>query len=273
MAFKDKLKSLGDILRQGPMREEESPDKVSSLNNGGFTGFRPKVNEESVKRGRKKAPAATEYNAPLMPGAPRQAMGYGMPQQGQTAWQSTGYGAPQQMQQTAWQPQPAAQEAWQGAAPQPAQEQQPGGNISYIHTTFADGTGEGYRHIERLAQPLSTASCYRIIEFMRNGESVIVNVDGIPDDREKQRCLDLLYGAAFTMQCSFTRVATKSIYLIAPQTVHVMLYENLRQLNEEDSARRWPGSTPEQAPVRPSGRENHHGVYTPYAVGERYSRG
>ncbi len=130
-------------------------------------------------------------------------------------------------------------------------------NVSYMPNVFVGDNGVGYRHVERLTQPVSASTCYRLIEFMRNGESVIVNTELIQDERENQRCLDLLYGAAYTMNCSFTRIAAKSIYLIAPASVTVISYESIRQMNEQDQAVRWPGNDsamlgggrPKRAPV------------------------
>ena len=116
------------------------------------------------------------------------------------------------------------------------------GNVTYMPNLYVGNDGAAYRHVERLTQPMSASTCYRLIEFMRNGETVIVNTELIQDERENQRCLDLLYGAAYTMNCSFTRISAKSIYLIAPSSVSVISYESIRQMNEQDQAVRWPGN-------------------------------
>ena len=116
------------------------------------------------------------------------------------------------------------------------------GNVTYMPNLYVGSDGAAYRHVERLTQPMSASTCYRLIEFMRNGETVIVNTELIQDERENQRCLDLLYGAAYTMNCSFTRISAKSIYLIAPSSVSVISYESIRQMNEQDQAVRWPGN-------------------------------
>ena len=189
-------------------------------------------------------------------------------------WQQTGYQAQdswqkpqqaadawQQPQQTAYQqrggfqaeqaPAGFAQNqqdplSWQRSQQSPrrrgAQPQEAMASIAYMPGNFVGDDGVAYRHVERLTQPLSAASCYRLIEFMRNGETVIVNTELIRDERENQRCLDLLFGAAFTMQCTFTRISAKSIYLIAPGAVSVIPYESIRQMNEQDAAMRWPGA-------------------------------
>lgn len=157
-------------------------------------------------------------------------------QTGFAAGQQGGF-ASQQGQQTGFaagqQPQQAAQDG-QGAY-------RTDGNVTYAFgQQFRGQDGVAYNHVERLAQPLSVATCFRLIEFMRNGESIIVNLELINDENERTRCLDMLCGAAFTMQCTFNRVASRCIYLIAPATVQVLPYESIRQLSDQDQESRWP---------------------------------
>lgn len=116
----------------------------------------------------------------------------------------------------------------------------PQDNIRYIPGSFVGDDGKAYSHVERVAQVSNVSGCYRVIEFMRNSESVIVNVETITDEAEIQRCLDLLYGAAFAMNCSFTRIARRSIYLIAPATVMVVPYDGIRHMSDQDMNARWP---------------------------------
>lgn len=116
----------------------------------------------------------------------------------------------------------------------------PQDNISYMPGSFVGDDGKAYSHVERVALVPNVSACYRIIEFMRNNESVIVNTEQITDEAENQRCLDLLYGAAFAMKCSFTRIAMKSIYLIAPTTVMVVPYDAIRRMSDQDMNTRWP---------------------------------
>ena len=150
-----------------------------------------------------------------------------------------------------------AQFAPQAQFTQPPQPQVPD-NVSYMPNVFVGSDGAAYRHVERLTQPMSAATCYRLIEFMRNGETVIVNTELIQDERENQRCLDLLYGAAYTMKCTFTRISAKSIYLIAPATVSVISYESIRQMNEQDAAVRWPGA---ESALLSGSRPRHQPVF------------
>ena len=109
---------------------------------------------------------------------------------------------------------------------------------------FVGADGTAYAMAIRLTQPLSTSRCYRIIEFMRNGEAVLVNMELMQDAIECDRCLDLLYGAAYAMGYTFTRVANRVLYLIAPQTVNVQAYASINDIAQRDNASRWPGSDP-----------------------------
>lgn len=80
-----------------------------------------------------------------------------------------------------------------------------------------------YVHVERITQLVSFQACYRIIEFMKNGESVIVNTESIANEAEVIRCIDMLSGAAYTLGCSITKITNiKRAYLISPPTVQVL---------------------------------------------------
>lgn len=202
--------------------------------------------------------AQTFYQNPVQNAVPM-GTGYQQPAGGfQQDYQNpTGF---QGTYQTAWQP--PQQNVWQqsqqpaGFQPMGTGYQQPYGmdqgyqqpqqdNISYMPGNFVGNDGRAYSHVERVAQLSNVAACYRIIEFMRNGESVIVNTEMMGDARENQRCLDLLYGAAFAMNCTMTRVSQqKDIYLLSPATVMVVPYDSIRRMSDQDMNERWPD--PEQ---------------------------
>ena len=132
---------------------------------------------------------------------------------------ATGYAPAQNgFAQAAAPAQPAGFAQQQNAAPaQNAQSNM--GQMHYMPGQFVHEDGKSYSHVERLAQPLSASSCFRLIEFMRNGESIIVNTELIQDERENAHCLDLLYGAAFTMGYTFTKISRLRIYLISPANI------------------------------------------------------
>lgn len=182
---------------------------------------------------------------------------------------------PQPMQQTAYQPafrpaqqpQQPPQSSFTGYQPAfrpqqpkqaPVQPQQPPmqqirqeGNISFMPGSYVD-EGSVYKMIMRVAQITSIASCYRLIEFMQNNEAVIVNAEQITDVIEADRCMDLLFGAAYAMKQNFIRVSGKQIYLITPPQVQVQPFDSLRRMGEDDIERRWPGA--EASSFRAPGR-------------------
>ena len=159
-------------------------------------------------------------------------------------------------QQTGWQPvfpqnqpfaQPQAAPVQQPAPQQPAHQE--GGNVTYFPGTVVGEDGAPYSMTLRVAQITGIASCYRLLEFMQNNETAIVNAEQITDAMEASRCMDMLFGAAYAMNQNFERIASRMIYLIAPRHVHVLPYESMLHLSQQDIERRWPGS------ARASGQE------------------
>lgn len=153
------------------------------------------------------------------------------PQQGQ--WQQ-GYQQPMQTQAEA---QPARPFGMSGRSAQAQQAQQD--NVVAFPGTFQAANGKAYRHVERAAQLVSREACYDIIDIMKNGESVVVSIESIQSAQEVQHCVDLLSGAAYTLGCSITKLSAQSrIYLIAPNTVQVLLDEYTQKINAGRSASR-----------------------------------
>ena len=199
-------------------------------------------------------------------GIPQQQASYQQPAYQQTAFQpqQTGYQPQTGYQQPAYPPQPQTQLQWNSteqSAPGygPAQTgympeaNAPQDNVRYMPGMVVGEGGQGYAATLRIAQLSSVRDCYRLIEFMRNLESVIINVEYISDAAENQRCLDLLYGAAFAMQYTLTKISERSIYLISPTNVLVIPYETIRYASDQDMDERWPGAAPEPDRGRPLG--------------------
>ena len=74
-------------------------------------------------------------------------------------------------------------------------------SVSYTHLDVYKR-----QHVERITQLVSFQACYRIIEFMKNGESVIVNTESIANEAEVIRCIDMLSGAAYTLGLSLIHI-------------------------------------------------------------------
>ena len=281
MSFVDSMQALLDKVRQRTAGDEEQhTSNMANGGFSGYRPATAK-HRVTRETGRHSAPEqATGYDMGAQQGAftgtaqttwqqPQQGTGYQQPQQGtgyQQPQQGTGYQQPmdgyqqnpyqtgwQQTNQGGWQQQPQQQGGWQdqGAWSQdgswgtnqtawPNNQGAPN-NITYFPGTFMGGDGRAYSHVERLALVTQVPSCYRIIEFMRNGESVVVNTEMINDPAETDRCLDMIYGAARAMGFSMTRISSqKAIYILSPETVMVVPYEGIRRMSEQDMNARWP---------------------------------
>ena len=201
----------------------------------------------------------------------------------QQGYEQGGYNAPQQGWQRPQMGYTSRQPSWQQQMP-PQQQQQPEApmdNISYMPGSFVDESGRSYVHVERVTQLVSFQACYRIIEFMKNGESVILNTESVPSEAEIVRCIDMLSGAAYTLGCSLTKItATKRAYLIAPATVQVTADVSIRRMSErrsdEGTRRRARSYADSDAPVYDQttyDAQNDYDadVYHQQAAGQGYS--
>lgn len=284
MSFNETLHNLLQKFKKGPLISEGNEP---NLPNGGHTGYVPVVNPKQQQP--QQQPQQTSYDPSFFQNTgfqqnyvnqgafqqgyqPQQEwqppvsfgtqQGYNPVGQGGMAWQqiastnsnmqAQGFmqpNVPQQAPQRSFMQQPQTATASQ-------QSYATDGNVTYAFgQQFRGQNGVAYNHVERLAQPLSVTGCFRLIEFMRNGESIIVNLELVNDENERTRCLDMLCGAAFTMQCTFNRIAEQTIYLISPATVQVIPYESIRQLSEEDQQNRWGA---EEASIRTEPRWSGH---------------
>ena len=148
-------------------------------------------------------------------------------------------------------PQQPAPQGFTQQQPKPAQRQGEQ-NVVFFPGTFVGEEGSAYKMVLRVAQITGVPSCYRLIEFMQNSEAMIVNAEQISDVMEADRCMDLLFGAAYAMNQSFVRISGKMIYLIVPKQIQVEPFDGLLRMSNEDIERRWPGANvhnqPEHAP-------------------------
>ncbi len=200
----------------------------------------------------------------------RQQPGYGQQAQqpfaqqppAQQAYQQPGYG-----QQEAYPPQDGGyQSPYAGSFARQAQPQQrpvraaspapekvvpfPGMN--------SDGAGNVFAHELQILQLRDRDECRAIIEYLKNNCTVALNMDNIANDTEKQRCVDMLSGAAYTLNCNINRISTRGVYVITPEAVRVQADEATRRLN---GAARQQGTRPSRAHSYAAGRgrENQEG--------------
>lgn len=114
-------------------------------------------------------------------------------------------------------------------------------------------------------------TCKVVIEALRNSAAVLINMENIAGDSEKQRCVDMLGGAAYTLNCQISKISGKGVYLISPVGVQVEMDEATRRLNGLARAATAPSAgegRPLYASQRPPAyRDNEYAYQEPMAVG------
>ena len=118
----------------------------------------------------------------------------------------------QQQQQTQAYPQAAASAAYQ----QPS-------NILPFPGMIRGPEGNLYAHVEYIVLLRSRNECTRIIEYIKANASVFLNMEFIANDSERQRCVDMLSGAAYTLGCRLNKISQRGVYLISSPSVYVVL--------------------------------------------------
>jgi len=98
----------------------------------------------------------------------------------------------------------------------------PRSNISYMPGYAPDAGAAPFSHVEHIMTMTGLKSCYEAIECMKNGETLIVELDAIANDNESMRCQDMLAGAAFTLGCSVRMLQNARLVLIAPEGVKIL---------------------------------------------------
>lgn len=254
MALMDWVQPMWDKIKaRSPFAQDEMQ---SNMTHGGHCGYKPNTaKHRPVREQEKQEPADMGFTTPQAD-MPTGQEWFATAQQPQATGYQTGY---QQPQATGYQPMdngmgstyvpprqsfgntvpfPGGMQApYQPTQHQP--QQPPVDNISYMPGNFVGDDGRAFSHCERVAIVNNLNMCYKVMEYMRNGESVVFVTEQIADEDELQRCLDLLYGAAFAMNYSFTKVSSRSIYLLTPASVLVIPYQAVRQMSSQDSMARW----------------------------------
>ena len=111
-------------------------------------------------------------------------------------------------------------------APQQSQQQGYGQQMSNVvpfpgMQRAADGSV--YAHVEYIVLLRSRNECKDVIAYIKTNASVFLNMEFIASDSERQRCVDMLSGAAYTLGCALNKISPRGIYLISPPSVRVVL--------------------------------------------------
>lgn len=97
--------------------------------------------------------------------------------------------------------------------------------------------------------------CRSAISYLRAGEILLVVMDGIQDQAEMRRYVDMMAGACFSLSASITKVSRYGAYLAAPGQVSVWADPTISQMN--GSGRR----TAARAPQTPNTYRSYQGEY------------
>lgn len=111
-------------------------------------------------------------------------------------------------------------------APQQSQQQGYGQQMSNVvpfpgMQHAADGSV--YAHVEYIVLLRSRNECKDVIAYIKTNASVFLNMEFIASDSERQRCVDMLSGAAYTLGCALNKISPRGIYLISSPSVRVVL--------------------------------------------------
>ena len=206
---------------QDGMEGEEAPRRQPldpfGHGEGEYGGRVPYRSRYDLEREREAQQAAAQQPAqqPQMP--PQQA-----PMQ-PSYGQQQGYAQPQgYVRQQGY----SQQQAGYDRAPQQAQQQGYGQQMSNVvpfpgMQRAADGSV--YAHVEYIVLLRSRNECKDVIAYIKTNASVFLNMEFIASDSERQRCVDMLSGAAYTLGCALNKISPRGIYLISSPSVRVVL--------------------------------------------------
>ena len=156
--------------------------------------------------------------------------GYQQPQQQvpqQEPMQQAG-GYQQSYQQPQQQPQYQAQQA--GYQQQNYQQPQ-ASNVVTFPGMQSTPDGMVYAHVEYIMFLYKRDECRKVIERIRSNASVFLNMEAIDKISDRQRCVDILSGAAYALGCKLNKLSNNGIYLISSPSVHVVLENDQAKAN------------------------------------------
>jgi len=111
--------------------------------------------------------------------------------------------------------------------------------------------------------------CRNAIQCIRQGDIVVAVMDSIADQNELRRYVDMLSGAAFTLNGAMMRLSARGgVYLISPPGVRAFTDQSTSQLNAQPSAARGAAANyGMQYNTQPYNQNG--GVYAPPTFGQQ----
>jgi hypothetical protein len=110
--------------------------------------------------------------------------------------------------------------------------------------------GSVYAHVEYIVQLTSRNECRTVIDYIRSNASVFLNMEAIDKPSERQRCVDMLSGAAYALGCVLNRISPNGVYLISSPSVRVMMDSATQKLASSPEVRSFARQSYEPEPNR-----------------------
>lgn len=212
----------------GRLHTDPPPESFDSQEAGAETAHMQSI--DSFDRGGKDYGGRVPYRSQRDAAAQQQrqmreeqAPSYAMPQ-GQQVYGNLGFGAPPQgysQPQAGYGEPPPPQAGPRPSLQQPVQTQP--SNVVPFPGMQRGPDGGVYAHIEYIVLLRSRNECKDVIEYIKASASVFLNMEFIASDSERQRCVDMLSGAAYTLGCALNRISPRGIYLISSPSVCVVV--------------------------------------------------
>lgn len=168
-----------------------------------------------------------------------------------------------QMQQTP--PQQMPQTNQQGYARQDFQASA-SNIVAFPGTQQTDGAT--FQHVEYVIMLRGRNECKNVIGYIKANASVFLNMEFIASDNERQRCVDILSGAAYTLGCKLNKISQHGIYLISSPAVNVIMDPVVRRMNNAADARsyarqqQYNNDAYQEYQPQQDGEQMHAGGYT-----------
>jgi len=188
---------------------EKDPFSYGDSQYGGRVPYRSRMEQEEEAAAQQQA----QYQAAQLAQYQAQQAQYQAQQAQYQAQQQAQYRAQQQPQQAVQQPQ------------QPVQQPQQSNTTNVVTFPGMQHTPDGrvYAHVEYIVQLCNRDDCRNIIDYIRANASVFLNMELIESDVERQRCVDMLSGAAYALGCALNKISPRGIYLISSPSVNVVM--------------------------------------------------
>lgn len=207
---------------QDGMEGEEAPRRQPldpfGHGEGEYGGRVPYRSRYDLEREREAQQAAAQRQAPAQQPAQPQMPPQQAPVQPPYG-QQQGYAQPQGYARQQSFPQ---QQAGYDRAPQQQGYGQQTSNVVPFPGMQRAADGSVYAHVEYIVLLRSRNECKDVIAYIKTNASVFLNMEFIASDSERQRCVDMLSGAAYTLGCNLSKLSASGIYLISAACVKVV---------------------------------------------------